>query len=367
MLFANSLPQSGASSCACQGRGHWRTTSDLPGGWQTRPCVRALCTPSPICEKSDRVLACGASAHRTGLIPSTLPRTSDLLLGWGDVSHPAAPLWWNAASSPQTAGTGQTPAPCSRCRAECSCSARPEPSRTFLWPKLEENALPSTPLWAFCSTVAGRPSRSLGQLMAFSPSRSPVYICPICRGVSSAAQLLWRFLPCCWLLWWRPASPPCRPCGRTSWQPRATQIGRLTSPDLLSGALPNHLSGHWNALPHLLQLFGPGFLGFPEALIRLFGFSESSHHLFVVRVSLPVLHLLKVDVHQAVFHTLMELAHFFRLRHQCQPRSLHGAVLRTWRNDETGKTRLRCWDRIWKGITSFTFVYQLPPSLGPLR
>lgn len=80
--------------------------------------------------------------------------------------------------------------------------------------------------------------------------------------------------------------------------------------------------------PHLFQRFGPGFLSFLEALVCLFGFFESSHYLFVVCVFLPVLHFLKVLIHQAVLHIMVELAHLICLCHQCQPSSLDGAVLR---------------------------------------
>lgn len=80
--------------------------------------------------------------------------------------------------------------------------------------------------------------------------------------------------------------------------------------------------------PHLFQLFGPRFLGLFEALLCLFGFFEPSHHLFVVRVFLPVLHLLKIFIDEVAFHKQVELAHLLGLRHHCHPGLLHRAVLR---------------------------------------
>lgn len=60
------------------------------------------------------------------------------------------------------------------------------------------------------------------QQLTLSPSVSPVCTCPLSLAASSAGRLSQRRLPCCWPLWWTPASPLCRPCGTTSWQLRAT-------------------------------------------------------------------------------------------------------------------------------------------------
>lgn len=102
-----------------------------------------------------------------------------------------------------------------------------------------------------------RADLSVEQEMVSLPSHSPVCICLICHGVFSVGQVSWRFLPCCWLLWWMPASPPCRPCGRTSWQPQAEQIGTFTTTIMLQLAFwgiktPSPLSAFW---PRVFGLF----------------------------------------------------------------------------------------------------------------
>lgn len=80
----------------------------------------------------------------------------------------------------------------------------------------------------------------VGQEIAFLPSHSPVCICLICRWVFSAGQPSQRLLPYCWLLWQMPPSHPCRPCGRTSWQPRAKERVPFSTTYLLCGTWPNY-------------------------------------------------------------------------------------------------------------------------------
>lgn len=82
--------------------------------------------------------------------------------------------------------------------------------------------------------------------------------------------------------------------------------------------------------PHLLELLGPGLLGFPEPILSLLGLLEASHDLLVVGVLLPVLDLLEVVVEQAVLHLLVQLAHLVRLGHDGPPGPLQAAVLGTW-------------------------------------
>lgn len=62
-------------------------------------------------------------------------QTFGSLWGWGGVWRPTAPPAGSSASSPQTAGTGQRPAPCFPCNAGCTCSAHPELSRTSPSPR----------------------------------------------------------------------------------------------------------------------------------------------------------------------------------------------------------------------------------------
>lgn len=81
---------------------------------------------------------------------------------------------------------------------------------------------------------------------------------------------------------------------------------------------------------HLLELLGPGLLGFPEAILSLLGLLEAPHDLLVVGVLLPVLDLLEVVVQEAVLHLLVQLAHLVRLRHDRGPRLLQAAILGTW-------------------------------------
>jgi len=86
---------------------------------------------------------------------------------------------------------------------------------------------------------------------------------------------------------------------------------------------------------HLLELLGPGLLGFPEAVLSLLGLLEASHDLLVVGILLPVLDLLEVIIQQAVLHILVQLAHLVRLRHDGTPRPLQAAVLGTWGTERT--------------------------------
>lgn len=81
---------------------------------------------------------------------------------------------------------------------------------------------------------------------------------------------------------------------------------------------------------HLLELLGPGLLGFPEAILSLLGLLEASHDLLVVGVLLPVLDLLEVIIQQAVLHVLVQLTHLVCLRHDGTPRLLQAAVLGPW-------------------------------------
>lgn len=231
-----SLPQSGASSWACQGRGCWRTTSDPPAGWRLWPCVRALCTPSPICEENDKVLACGApdpprsaSSCQPLLEPLIFCEVEVVFHVQQHLSDETQPLLLKLLALLEHLLHA----------LYVGLSATVQLVQNLLvlffslgWniTFLLHNILPSAPLFVFfsCSVIQEEQGYASSLLVhLISPSRSPACTCPVCRGVSSAGQRLRRLLPCCLLLGWRPASPPCRPCGRTSWQPRAKQPGTL--------------------------------------------------------------------------------------------------------------------------------------------
>lgn len=120
----------------------------MPGPWMLKNHFRSSCGLADVTVSSsslytvaklsenNKLLVLDITPSVENLVMLSVPETFDFLLDWGGVSCPTAPLWWNAASSLQTAGTAQTPAPCSQCRVECTCWARQGPSHTFLWPKL---------------------------------------------------------------------------------------------------------------------------------------------------------------------------------------------------------------------------------------
>lgn len=81
---------------------------------------------------------------------------------------------------------------------------------------------------------------------------------------------------------------------------------------------------------HLLELLGPGLLGFPEAILSFLSLLEAPHDLLVVCILLPVLDLLKVVVQEAVLHLLVQLAHLVCLCHDGSPCLLQAAILGTW-------------------------------------
>lgn len=151
--------------------------------------------------------------------------------------------------------------------------------------------------------------------------------------------------------------------------------------------------------PHLFEFLPPGLLSLAEAVVSLFSLFEAADHLFVVRVSLPVLQLLVVFSHQRWLHVHVELAHLLRLRAQSRPRPLQRTILRAWgksyspsvsrhyyyfillsqRKHTITGTFFIYWIAILFDANSFTqfhvklelniniptFVYELAPALSP--